>query len=95
MEDIAPALLQKIQEDFEALLQEISWTGSTYTEASEYAEAVGNALAEAFRRNLTPGTLPDSMPNFLQVRIYFEYTLFYEPSYSEGQLECCSALHPL
>ena len=59
MEDIAPELLEKIQSDFESLLQEISWNGSTYTEASEYAEAVGDALTEAFRRNLTPGTLPD------------------------------------
>ncbi len=59
MEDVSPALLERIRKDFVALLENTKWSGSTYTEASEYADAVGNALAEAFRRHLTPDALPD------------------------------------
>ena len=59
MEDIAPALLDRIQADFLRLLGDTQLTGKTYAAAQEYAEAVGAALSEAFRINLTANQLPE------------------------------------
>lgn len=59
MEDIAPALLKKIREDFQRLLKGVELSGDTYAAAQEYAEAVGTALTEAFRLNLAADQLPE------------------------------------
>lgn len=58
-QDIAPMLLEQIQQDFLKLLGETDFSGTDYAAAEDYAEKVGAALAEAFRRNLTADTLPD------------------------------------
>lgn len=58
-QDIAPMLLELLQKDFLDLLGDAAFSGSSYADAEDYAEAVGTALAEAFRRNLTADTLPD------------------------------------
>ncbi len=57
--DIAPELLERIRADFLALLGDTQPEADTYTAAAAYAELVGSALAEAFRRNLTADILPD------------------------------------
>lgn len=57
--DIAPELLERIRADFLALLGDAQPKADTYTAAAAYAELVGSALAEAFRRNLTADVLPD------------------------------------
>lgn len=57
--DIAPELLERIRADFRALLGDAKPTADTYAAAADYAELVGSALAEAFRRNLTADALPD------------------------------------
>ena len=51
--DIAPELLERIRADFRALLGDAKPAADTYAAAADYAELVGSALAEAFRRNLT------------------------------------------
>lgn len=58
-QDLAPGLLEQIRKDFLALLGDKALSGNSYAAAEDYAEAVGTALAEAFRRNLTADTLPD------------------------------------
>ena len=57
--DIAPELLERIRADFLALLGDAQPEADTYTAAAAYAELVGSALAEAFRRSLTAAILPD------------------------------------
>ena len=57
--DIAPELLERIRADFRALLGDAKPAADTYAAAADYAEIVGSALAEAFRRNLTADALPD------------------------------------
>ena len=57
--DIAPELLERIRADFRALLGDAKPAADTYAAAADYAELVGNALAEAFRRNLTADALPE------------------------------------
>ena len=57
--DIAPELLERIRADFRALLGDAKPAADTYAAAADYAELVGSALAEAFRRNLTADALPD------------------------------------
>lgn len=57
--DIAPELLERIRADFRALLDDAKPAADTYAAAADYAELVGSALAEAFRRNLTADALPD------------------------------------
>lgn len=58
-QDIAPMLREQIQRDFFEFLGDTGFSGSDYAAAEDYAEKVGSALAEAFRRNLTTDTLPD------------------------------------
>ena len=68
-DDIAPALLEAIRKDFEAnlggskraaqLLEAIRAGTAGYPVASEYAEEVGKALADAFRKNLSSASLPN------------------------------------
>ena len=68
-EDIAPALLDAIRQDFERnlggrqravqLLEKIQAGGANYADAGDYAEEVGTALADAFRANLSSSVLPD------------------------------------
>lgn len=57
--DIASELLERIRADFRALLGDAKPAADTYAAAADYAELVGSALAEAFRRNLTADALPD------------------------------------
>lgn len=57
--DIAPGLLEAIQKDFLDILGDAAVGQQTYIGAAEYADKVGEALAEAFRRNLSSDILPD------------------------------------
>ena len=59
MDDIAPEMLEAIRKDFMELLSDTDIQQLNYIGAAEYAEKVGEALAEAFRRNLNGNTLPD------------------------------------
>ncbi len=59
MDDIAPELLEKIRKDFLEILGDGEAALRTYPEAQDYAERVGGALAEAFRRNLSSAALPE------------------------------------
>lgn len=69
MEDIAPKLLEKIQQDFQtrfdksqiiaSLYARVRDGTATYIEAHEYAIEVGNILAEAYQNNLSSSVLPD------------------------------------
>lgn len=59
MDDIAPALLEKILKEFQEELGDQSVTDMTYAGAADYAERVGDALAKAFRRNISSDVLPD------------------------------------
>lgn len=59
MDDIAPALLEKILNEFQEELGDQSITDMTYAGAADYAERVGDALAKAFRRNISSDVLPD------------------------------------
>lgn len=68
-EDVAPALLESIRQDFSRslgsrerttrLLDAIQKGAGTYRQANEYAQQVGEALADAFRANLSSAVLPD------------------------------------
>lgn len=68
MTDIAPDLLKKIQEEFlkqtkaneklERILIKIQQGKATYADAAEYATEIGNALAQAFAKHLSPDALP-------------------------------------
>lgn len=69
MEDIAPALLEALQNAFlrnlaedqkgAALLETIRSGNGTYATAGDYAEQIGAALAKAFREHLGSDVLPD------------------------------------
>ena len=69
MEDIAPKLLEKIQEDFHGRLQEnkrlqellelVNTGKATYVQAEEAAYEMGVALSQAFDNNISSATLPD------------------------------------
>ena len=65
MTDIAPELLEKVQESFEAetagLREEIKSGVKSYEEAYDYAIKVGDALSRSFGVNITPEVLPDGM----------------------------------
>ncbi|MEA4965395.1 MAG: hypothetical protein VB055_06200 [Oscillospiraceae bacterium] len=69
MDDIAPALLDKIRGSFlqnieknqraAELLKQIEAGAATYAQAGDYAYEVGTALADAFAENLSSAVLPD------------------------------------
>ena len=59
MEDVAPKLLEAIRKDFTELLDGAKIEKMNYMAAGFYADKVGEALAEAFRRNISPESLPD------------------------------------
>lgn len=59
MEDIAPELLERIRQEFLSLLGETDQAPADYAGAMQYAERVGDALAEALRRHLSADRLPD------------------------------------
>lgn len=59
MEDMAPELLEAIRKDFLQLLSGAQLEEATYPGAQAYAEQVGEALAESFRRHLSSAALPD------------------------------------
>ncbi len=59
MEDVAPQLLEAIRKDFMELLGEARVKEMNYPAAEDFAEEVGEALVEAFRRNISAGKLPD------------------------------------
>lgn len=59
MEDIAPALLESIRKDFKKILGDAKLEKPDYIGAAEYAEAVGDALAKAFRMNISADRLPE------------------------------------
>lgn len=65
MTDIAPELLEKVQQSFEAetaeLRDEIANGVKSYEEAYGYAIQVGEALSKSFGVNITPEILPDGM----------------------------------
>lgn len=65
MTDIAPELLEKVQQSFEAetasIKEEIAKGVKSYEEAYAYAIKVGEALSESFGVNITPEVLPDGM----------------------------------
>jgi len=65
MTDIAPELLEKVQQSFEAetaeLRDEIANGVKSYEEAYGYAIQVGEALSKSFGVNITPKILPDGM----------------------------------
>lgn len=74
MEDITPALLEKLQKRFSekisvnpkirALDKKIRAGQATYADAEDYAYLIGAALSEVFRGNLSSAVLPDG-------RLYF------------------------
>ena len=59
MDDIAPGLLEKIRKDFLESLGDAAPAEQTYKAAGDYAEQVGQALSQAFQRNLGSDSLPD------------------------------------
>lgn len=69
MEDIAPSLLQKIQNDFhkryekdsevKALLDKLKSKTAKHTEAYTYAGKVGSILSDAYANNLSSAVLPE------------------------------------
>lgn len=63
MTDIAPELLEKVRQSFEAetviLKEEITKGVKNYEEAYSYAIKVGEALSRSFGMNITPEVLPD------------------------------------
>ena len=63
MTDIAPELLEKVRQSFEAetavLKEEIAKGVKNYEEAYSYAIKVGEALSRSFGVNITPEVLPD------------------------------------
>lgn len=69
MEDIAPKLLKKIQDDFKnkfdnskiirELYRKVEQGNATYKEANEFAIEVGELLSGSFKKNLSSSVLPD------------------------------------
>ena len=91
MEDIAPILLEQIGELFrsgkesnekiKAILAKLNSKEAGYIEAGEYADELGNILAEAFGNTFTIGILPDG-------RLYYNIAKrTVEPSMKELQTE--------
>ena len=65
MTDMAPELLEKVKQSFEAetasLKEDIARGVKSYEEAYSYAIKVGEALSKSFGVNITPEVLPDGM----------------------------------
>lgn len=69
MEDIAPKLLKKIQDDFKnkfdnskiirELYRKVKQGNATYKEANEFAIEVGELLSGSFKKNLSSSVLPN------------------------------------
>lgn len=59
MQDVAPALLEALQKAFARHMGDTALQGMTYEAAGDYAEAVGQALADAFAEVLHGDALPD------------------------------------
>ena len=69
MDDIAPALLEKISNAFQSniaknhkisiLLSKVEEGAATYTESLQYSELVGNELSKALTENIASAMLPD------------------------------------
>ena len=69
MEDIAPKLLKKIQDDFKnkfdnskiirELYRKVEQGNATYKEANEFAIEVGELLSGSFKKNLSSSVLPN------------------------------------
>lgn len=69
MEDIAPALLKRIRDDFQKqfdaskkisnLYEKVRDGTATYIEANEFAIETGEILSKAFTKNITSSVLPD------------------------------------
>src|SRR5690554_4595551 len=67
--DIVPGLLEVIERDFDTFLQQnkkiervrqrIEEGSATYKQAYDYAEQVGEALANSFEKNISSEVLPD------------------------------------
>ena len=69
MKDIAPDLLKAIQDDFNErvktnakvrnALKAMKSKKATFKDANSFAEAIGDILAESFKKNIRPELLPD------------------------------------
>ncbi len=69
MQDVSPELLNRIRSDFKEAcradkelgktINRIDGGKGTYREAQEFASNIGDKLGEAYRKNLTPESLPD------------------------------------
>ena len=69
MQDVSPELLNRIRSDFREAcradkelgktIDRIDGGKGTYREAQEFASNIGDKLGEAYKKNLTPESLPD------------------------------------
>lgn len=68
-EDIVPSLLEAMKRDFkssydsnqkiQALLKKLKSNNLSYEEAYDYADELGNLLAQVLKKHISPGLLPD------------------------------------
>lgn len=68
-EDIVPSLLEAMKRDFKfsydnnakikALLKKLESKNLSYEEAYDYADELGNLLAQVLKKHISPGQLPD------------------------------------
>lgn len=68
-EDIVPSLLEAMKRDFksrydsnakiQALLKKLESKNLSYEEAYDYADELGNLLAQVLKKHISPGQLPD------------------------------------
>lgn len=68
-EDIVPSLLEAMKRDFkfrydsnskiQALLKKLNNKDLSYEEAYDYADELGNLLAQVLKKHISPGQLPD------------------------------------
>lgn len=59
VEDIAPQLLEAIQKDFVEIMGDVKLKELNYVGAEKYAQTAGDALSQAFRKNLSADKLPE------------------------------------
>lgn len=69
MQDVSPELLNRIRSDFKEAcradkelgqtIDKIDGGKGTYREAQDFASSIGDKLGEAYKKNLTPESLPD------------------------------------